>query len=229
MCDSYHRELMTPEINAQIEELIGELGAELGLQPGFYERLLNEQSDWAFLVQLQTVVEAAVADALVKALNEDRAFQHISRLNFDGRAGKLGLAQALGVLDSNSINALRALSACRNSFAHRTANIGTTLEAFSESLDAKSKLALVRKMGFIEADEETAERAAGFPGFGSKLRYRLWFSTACALACFANPRTRAKLVRLRRQLVHTERSHAQTSPGTPRTLPDFVAKNDVKR
>ena len=220
---------MTPEISAQVEEVIGELSAELGLRPGFYESLLQEQYDWAFLVQLQAVVEAAVAEALCKALNEGRAFQHISRLNFDGRAGKLGLAQALGILDSGSINALRALSACRNSFAHRSANIATTLEVFSESLDAKSKLALIRKMGFIEADEETAEQAAGFPGFGSKLRYRLWLSTACALASLANPRMRAKLVRLRRQLVHTERSHAKTSPGAPRTLLDFAAKNDVKQ
>jgi len=220
---------MTPEITAQIDEFIGELGAEIGLQPGFYEGLLKEQNDWAFLIQLQVVVEATITHALIKALNEDRAFDHISRLNFDGRTGKLSLARALGVLDSSSINALRALSACRNSFAHHIANIGTTLEAFGESLDANSKLSLVRKMGFLEPDDENAEQDAGFPGFGSKLRHRLWFSTACALACLANARIRASLVRLRRQLVHTERSHVHTSRGTSRGLLDFVAKNDLKQ
>jgi len=220
---------MTPEINAQIDELIGELGAEIGLQPGFYEGLLKEKNDWAFLIQLQVVVEAAITHALIKALKEDRAFDHISRLNFDGRTGKLSLAHALGVLDSSSINALRGLSACRNSFAHRIANIGTTLEAFGESLDEKSKLSLVRKMGLLEPDDEKAEQAAGFPGFGSKLRYRLWFSTACALACLPDARLRADLVRLRRHLVHTERLQAHTLRGTPRTLMDFAARNDLER
>ena len=217
---------MTPAINAQIEELIGELGAEIGLQPGFYEGLLKEQSDWAFLIQLQVVVEATITQVLVKALNENRAFEHISRLNFDGRTGKLGLAHALGVLDSNSVNALRALSACRNSFAHRIANIGETLEAFGESLDAKNKLALIRKMGFLEPDEERAEQAAGFPGFGAHLRHRLWISTAAALAHLVNARMRARLVQLRREVVRTQRSYIDTSQRTPRTLLDFVADND---
>lgn len=221
---------MAPEIKAQIDELIGELGAEIGLQPGFYKGLLKEKNDWAFLIQLQVVVEAAITEALVKALNEDRAFDHISRLNFDGRTSKLSLAHALGVLDTSSINALRALSACRNSFAHRIANIGTTLDAFGESLDARSKLSALRKMGFIEAEDEKAQQAAGFPGFGSKLRHRLWFSTACALACLANAQMRASLVQLRRELVHTEQSHARPrlSRDFTKGLLDFGAKNDLE-
>ena len=222
---------MKPEINAQIGELIGELGAEIGLQPGFYEGLLKEQSDWAFLVQLQAVVDATITDALVKALDENRTFGHISRLNFDGRTGKLGLAHALGVLDSNSDNALRALSACRNRFAHSIANIGTTLEAFGESLDAKNKLALMRKMGIIEPDEEKAQRAAGFPGFGANLRHRLWLSTAAALADVANARMQAQLLQLGRELVRTQRSYLDldTSQGTPGPLLDFATKNHEKR
>jgi len=220
---------MTLEINAQVEDLIAELGTEIGLRPGFYEGLLKEQSDWAFLVHLQVVVEAAITDALVKALNKDRVFEHISRLNFDGRAGKLVLAQNLGVLDSSSINALRALSACRNSFAHRISNIGATLEAFGESLDATNKLALARKMGFLEPDDERAERAAGFPGFGAKLRQRLWFSTACALASLANAQLRTELVQLRRQQVRAERPSLGPSQESPRSLLDFVAKNAEKK
>ena len=91
---------MTPEINSQIEQRIRELGDAIELRPGFYETLLKKPNDWGFLIQLQVVVEASIAHRVVKALNQEKAFDHVSRLAFDGKAGKLQLALSLGILDS---------------------------------------------------------------------------------------------------------------------------------
>lgn len=213
---------MTVEINLQIDERIRELGDAIGLPPGFYERLLTEPSDWAFLVQLLVVVEAAIAQRVVGELKQERAFDHASRLAFDGRTGKLQLAQALGILDSSSADALRALAACRNRFAHRIANVGASLERFGESLDANTKLDMLRKMGALQAEDEGIERDADFPEFGSRLRHRLWLSTAVVLGRIANARVHPQLVGLRREL---ERSQSDTLRPTPRTLLDFYTKN----
>jgi hypothetical protein len=220
---------MPTQINAQIEETIRELGEAIGLPPGFYEKLLREPSDWAFIIQLQVIAEAAIAHVVVMALKEDRAFDHISRLNFGGTTGKLQLAKALGILGSDSVEALRALSACRNALAHRITSIETTLEAFGESLDANTKLALMRNMGLLEPSDEAAERVAGFPDFGANLRYRLWLSTARAMGELASPRVHAKLVQLQRQLEReAQRPSFDTSKGTPLAMP-VATKNDDKQ
>ena len=195
---------MTAEIDAQIQEQIQEqiheLGDAIGLRPGFYERLLTEPSDWAFLIQLQVVAEAAISQQVVKALRQDKAFDHVSRLPLDGKTGKIQLAVSLGILDAGSADALRALAACRNRFAHRISNIGATLEKFGESLDGDTKLDLLRKMGTLQPEDERTERADGFFEFGAKLRRRLWLSTAIVLAQIAGADAHARLVELGREL-----------------------------
>jgi hypothetical protein len=219
---------MQNQINAQIEEAVRELGEAIGLQPGFYERLLEEPSDWAFIIHLQIIAEAAIAQALVKALKNERAFDHVSRLNFGGTTGKLQLAKALGILGSGSVEALRALSACRNAFAHRISSIGTTMETFGESLDANTKLDLMRNMALLEPSEESAERAAGFPDFGANLRYRLWLSTARAMGELASAPVHARLVELQRQLEReTRRPRLDTSKTASLALP-VATKSDEK-
>ena len=216
---------MTLEIHSQIEQHIRELGGAMELRPGFYETLLKEPTDWAFLVQLQVVLEAAIAQRVVKALKQDKAFDHVSRLPFDGKAGKLQLALSLGVLDSGSADALRALAACRNRFAYRLANIGATLEKFGESLDEPTKLDLLRKMGALEPVDEGAEQDAGFSGFGAALRHRLWLATAVALARMVDARIHTQLVDLQRELEGSRREHLNPSRPAARTLLDFYAKN----
>lgn len=217
---------MTDETHRQIEQQIRELSSAIGLRPGFYEMLLKQTNDWAFLIQLQVVVEAAIAQKVVGTLNRDKAFEHVSRLAFDGKTGKLQLALSLGLLDSSSADALRALAACRNRFAHRIANIGATLERFGEALDADTKLDLLKRMGTLEPDSEGADQDAGFPDFGGKLRHRLWLATAIALGKLTDARIHAQLVQLRRELERSQQGNLDTLAPTPRTLLDFYAKND---
>jgi uncharacterized protein YutE (UPF0331/DUF86 family) len=220
---------MTVEIQMQIEERIRELGDAIGLPPGFYEKLLKEGNDWAFLVQLQVIVEAAIAHKVVKVLHQEKAFDHVSRLTLDGKTGKLQLALSLGILDSSSADALRALTACRNRFAHRITNIGAALDRFGESLDAATKMDLMKKMGALQPEDESAERDAGFPEFGAKLRHRLWLSTAMALGRLTDADTHEHLVQLRRELERSQRENHGARRPVPRTLLDFYAKNDEEQ
>jgi hypothetical protein len=212
------------KIQQQVEDEVRELGTTIGLRPGFYERLLDEPTDWAFLIQLQVVVEAVIAERMAKALKQDTVFEHLARLAFDGKTGKLQLALSLGVLDSTSAEALRALAACRNRFANRTANTGGTLSAFGESLDANTKLDLMKRLGSLGPHEESAEREAGFPDFGSHLRHRIWMSTAIALAQLGDTGIHQRLMRLQRQLESARRAKLGPIGSTPRTLLDFYPR-----
>jgi hypothetical protein len=189
----------------QLQEAIQGLSDAIGLRPGFYDSLLTEPSDWAFLIQLQVVAEAAIAQRVVKVLQQDKVFDHVSRLPLDGKTGKVQLALSLGILDAGSADALRALSACRNRFAHRIASIGATLVKFGDSLDAPTKRDLMRKMGTLDPEDEDAPQASGLAGFGARLRQRLWLSTAVALAPLADADTEARLIGLRRDLERAAR------------------------
>ena len=210
---------------SQVEDAVRALADAIGIRRGFYEQLLYEPTDWAFLVQLQVVVEAVIADKVVKALHQADAFEHVARLPLEGKTGKLQLALTLGVLDASSAEAFRALAACRNRFAHRTANLGATLENFGESLDAGTKLDLIRRLGALELDAEATEQAAGFPGFGTRLRHRIWLSTAIALARLADDRIHERLAELQRTSERTHREEHGLRSATPRDLLDFYAKD----
>ncbi len=218
---------MAVEIPRQVEERIRELEDAIGLQRGFYQGLLHEGNDWAFLIQLQVIVEAAVTNKVVKLLDQEKAFDHVSRLALDGKTGKLQLALSLGVLDPANADAIRALAACRNRFAHRISSIGSSLDRFGESLDAGTKLDLLRKMGTLQPEDESAARDAGFPEFGAKLRHRLWLSTVVALARLADARLHDQLGQLRRAMEHTPADSLDTSPPMAGTLlEEFFAKSD---
>jgi hypothetical protein len=219
---------MSVDIKLRIDEQIRALNQAIGLPPRFYDRLLEDPSDWAFLVQLQVVAEAAIAQRVVKEIQQEKTFDHVSRLGFDGKTGKLQLALTLDILDADSADALRALAACRNRFAHRIGNIDASLERFGASLDANTKLDLLRKMGALQPEDERAERDTGFPQFGSKLRQRLWLSTAIALARVADAAIHRQLLALRRDLESSQRPDAETLRPVSRTLLDFYAKNDAE-
>ena len=216
---------MTPEINSQIGEQIRELGDAIELRPGFYETLLKKPNDWAFLIQLQVVVEASIAHRVVKALNQEKAFDHVSRLAFDGKAGKLQLALSLGsrLRQRRRTQRVGCLSqSIRSSACPHRSDIGEIRRVAGRRYQAR----LVAETGTLEPGDEGTERDTGFPGFGAKLRHRLWLSAAVALAKMTDARIHAQLVRLQRELERSQRENLDTSRTTPRSLQDFYAQND---
>ena len=218
---------MTDATHRQIKEGIRELSGAIGLRAGFYEGLLEQGNDWVFVVQLQVIAEAAIAQKVVAALKQDKAFDHVSRLAFDGKTGKLQLALSLGLLDADSADALRALSACRNHFAHRLGNVGRTLENFGQSLDAATRLDLLKRLGALEPGAEGEDPEAAFADFGARLRHRLWLATAIALARLADAGIHSQLVQLRRELEQRQQGNLDTPAPVPRNLLDFQAKGDA--
>jgi hypothetical protein len=71
----------------------------LGLPRQLFASLLDEPSDWSFVIKLAVMLEAALTQVISSRLDTPELQRHLARLNLDGRTGKLQLAIDLGVID----------------------------------------------------------------------------------------------------------------------------------
>jgi hypothetical protein len=123
------------------------LERRLGIPVGFIESLVSEPDDWAYIVKLAVLCEAAVTHALVGNLkdtaNEREWYDHFSGLA-SGR--RLELAFRLGLLSRVDRDALDAIAQIRNSFAHEVRNLGGSLSVFFQACSADKKVELANKL-----------------------------------------------------------------------------------
>ena len=105
--------------------LYSSLEHRLGIPNGFIDQLYSETDDWAYIVKLAVLCEAAVTHALVAKVGdeENRAawYDHFSSLANNRR---LELAHKLSVIPKSVKEALDAIAQFRNSFAHEVSNLG---------------------------------------------------------------------------------------------------------
>lgn len=123
--------------------LYSSLEYSLGIPNGFIEKLNSETDDWAFIVKLAVLCEAAVTHALVAIVGneENRAvwYDHFSNLS---NSRRLELAHKLSIFPKSVREQLDAVAQFRNSFAHEVKNLGGSLSNFFDqcSLDKKREL-----------------------------------------------------------------------------------------
>jgi len=143
--------------------LIGSMEARIGVPNGFLFGLRNEKDDWAFIIKLSVVCEAAVTHALVLHVGLPQLFTHFSDMSQNGR---LGLCKQLGLLDDQSRHTLGAIAFVRNQFAHRTENVTGSLGEFFQKCDQNSRIDLVSKLARLEKkpnkDANLDATASGF-------------------------------------------------------------------
>lgn len=96
----------------------------LGIPEGHIFKIFDEGSDWEFITKLGVIIEAAASDALVAWIGDERVRTHISNL---GQGARIKLCLEMGILDREERSLLDTFTNLRNNFAHRVANIGTTL------------------------------------------------------------------------------------------------------
>ncbi len=101
---------------------------KLGIPTGFYKSLLNEPNDWAFLIKLTVIIEAALNLVLSHKLGMPNNGKHIKNLPMQGRSGKVELAKELGIVDEIGERRVKCIISLRNQFAHSLNKLTTTLE-----------------------------------------------------------------------------------------------------
>ena len=116
----------------RLDDLVPLLEARLGLDAGFFERLDTEDdSDWAFVIKLHALIEAAISHLLTTELNRAELEGLFARLDISNKAtGKAAFVEALGLLDKPARRFMSSLSELRNKLVHDVKNVNFDLEAY---------------------------------------------------------------------------------------------------
>jgi hypothetical protein len=106
-----------------------EIARHFGLPPHFWDDLLTQGSDWAFVIQLHALLEAAVNQALAAA-GQVRRKEDV-RASISKKRERL---VSLGKLDAVLDRFFGVLSAIRNQYVHDIAKVYTPLIAIFTAL-----------------------------------------------------------------------------------------------
>lgn len=155
-------------------ELFASLEKRIGIPYGFFWSLRKEQDDWAYIVKLAVICEAAVTHALVMHVKNNDLLEHFSDLP---QARRLELAKHLGIVSDADRLTLGAIAGVRNSFAHRVENLGGSLEAFFHSRTQEQKIDLITKLVQLEGQDKP-KRDDDMSGHGQFFKTQLF---ACAM------------------------------------------------
>lgn len=133
--------------------LYSSLERRLDIPLGFIDQLHSETDDWAYIVKLAVLCEAAVTHALVTKVGDDENreawYDHFSNLANNRR---LELAYKLSVIPRSVKEALDATAQFRNSFAHEVGNLGGSLSEFFNRCSSDKKRELSSKLLGVKHD-----------------------------------------------------------------------------
>lgn len=172
-------------MNRSIFRDVSEFEAKLGLPHGFYDRLLKED-DWSFVIKLSSLFEGACTHVLSARLNRpelDDAFANIDMAN--SKFGKIVMLKALGAINPEQFNILKALVEHRNKLIHNISNVSFSFDAFIESIDKNKLKSIITLFGHglqenlsISGKTVTKEKFVR-----QNLKLSIWLTAAEILAC----------------------------------------------
>jgi hypothetical protein len=111
------------------------LEKELLVPEGFFLKLADED-DWSFVIKCHSLLEAAVARALLDVVGDNRLEDVFASLTFANRkTGKLAFVESLELLPKHGLMFVSRFAELRNSLVHRLNNVQFDLGAYVKSLD----------------------------------------------------------------------------------------------
>lgn len=154
--------------------LIATLERRIGIPEGFFWSLLMEKNDWAYVVKLSVICEAALTHMLVLAVGNEQLYDHFSGLT---QARRIELAKQLGILSDADKHTLLTIAQIRNSFAHRVENLTGSLRDYFLSRSQEQKIDLLSKLIQLEGKDKPKKKE-NLSGHANFFRLQLF---ACSL------------------------------------------------
>lgn len=114
-------------MDGPVSELIAEAEHDLALPPGFLASLLDEGSDWVFVLKVHSLIEVALAHLLAQAVGRGKTVKEFSHLPTHS---KIAFCRAMELVDVDTLAFLESLSTLRNFFAHDIRRVNVTLAGY---------------------------------------------------------------------------------------------------
>lgn len=107
---------------------LAELESNIGVEQGFFERLLGED-DWSFVIKLHAVFEAVVTHLLTYHFKEEALRDVFARLELSNKTtGKIAFMKAIGWMGKDHRRYISSLSELRNTLVHDVRNCSFNLK-----------------------------------------------------------------------------------------------------
>lgn len=170
---NYFTDVMTTH-STNLAELVPILEERIGVAPGFFDRLDTEDdSDWAFVIKLHALIEAAISHLLTTELRRAELEKVFSRLDISNKhTGKAAFVEALELLDKPARTFIHSLSALRNSLVHDVKNVDFELDAYVSAMNEQKKKQFVADFNLISLEVSNEIRKL----FLIDPRQALWYS-----------------------------------------------------
>ncbi len=128
-----------------------ELEVKIGLEKGFFNKLLKED-DWSFIIKLHALFESACTQLLLFHFNETGMVEVISRLELSNKTtGKLAFLKATELLGNGDRKYISSLSEIRNKLVHDVRYTNYSLIEMIDSLTTKQLTGFARTFNPFEA------------------------------------------------------------------------------
>lgn len=120
----------------------------LGIPKGFFISL-NTEGDWAFVIKLHALFEAAVAHAVVEKLGHQELQEAFSYLDMsNNKFGKARFAKQLGLLTPDEFQFVRLLSELRNDLVHDIRNVNFSFKNYLDKMSQKDRKTFVKQVTY---------------------------------------------------------------------------------
>lgn len=119
-----------------VDKGILELESKVGVRPGFFSALL-EEDDWSFVIKLHALFEAACTHLLLFHFKEPELSDIFSRLELNNKTtGKIAFLSKLGLIGKENRRLLSTISELRNSLVHDVRNAEFSLADMVAKFDS---------------------------------------------------------------------------------------------
>ncbi len=130
------------------------LEADIGVPNGFlFKRPLED--DWSFVIKVGAIVEAAVSELLLSAINDERLHPPFAKMELRGPDGKMAFLAALGLLSVEHRRFVDEVYALRNTVVHDIRRVSFTFEEYFTTLPSEQSRNFWRAM---EASKDISSR-----------------------------------------------------------------------
>ncbi len=157
-----------------LQELIPQLEAHLGIEPGFFESLdSDEENDWSFVIKLHALIEAAVSNLLTESLNRSELSDLFTRLDISNKTtGKAAFVKQLGLLKESERKFMSSLSELRNKLVHDVRNVDFDFEKYVSDMNDQKRQQFLKDFNIISTEVTNDIRTLFF----HDPRQAVWYS-----------------------------------------------------